>query len=277
MAVMHLTEHDSKAKDSVVATDSSVTAGAPAVFVSSKETDSLSLGFDFDYVSPDLISHGLEDNCGVGSLSPLDIAKSYVNHEISLVFRIRPYEGSGVFDLVFKAIPFDILSNNCVGSIKSANFHVRHCPSYEGYKAVFTCITQLVEGVESVIPSFVSFERPQKRLDFLSQVFASTPHTVFKIADGVAEWKCRVPRLHSAHVKAESGVSRVVKGRAKMFDNLGCQNAPFYGQPLSELDFVNLVRPIRVRLTDVSAWVIFEKSDGIFREISQMLICATDA
>ena len=103
------------------------------------------------------------------------IRDSCVNAHFSLVLEIRSKLDASICDLVLFAIPdrrigeLNALSSP-VGShsskLTASNGTYDKCD-----QSVFTIVSQVVESIEKVIPSFVSIEAPKEGLDFREQIF----------------------------------------------------------------------------------------------------------
>jgi hypothetical protein len=56
-------------------------------------------------------------------------------------------------------------------------------------QSVLTIVSQVIESVEKVIPSFVRIEASKERLDFQEQIFAASPQTVIEVGSGFPKWE----------------------------------------------------------------------------------------
>jgi hypothetical protein len=61
-----------------------------------------------------------------------------------------------------------------------------------------------------------------------------------------------------------------------MFDNFSPQDAPAWRESLSELDLVNVISSLSIKLTNVSAWVVRKKGAILPYELGKMLVCASE-
>jgi hypothetical protein len=139
---------------------------------------------------------------------------------------------------------------------------------------VFACVSQIVEIVEKVIPPFIGIEAPEKRLDFRSQIFASTPHAVFEISSGLTE---RERGVIGFGLSDKTTKCCVVQAGPKVFDNLGREDTPFHGKAFGEAQYIDFMNTIGVRLNDWGVWFISKKGVDLGNESVEVLFCAPDA
>jgi hypothetical protein len=145
---------------------------------------------------------------------------------------------------------------------------------HEGNKGVFADVAQFVEGVERVIPSLVTIEAPKQRLDIREQFFASTPHAVVEIGGGVPEGEGDVTGVGMAAGSEMCRERGMIETGSSVFDDFGSQDAPSEGKSLSDLDFVDLVSAIKIRLSDGGVWLFTEKLRNLGFEVLKVLLCA---
>jgi len=227
------------------------------------------------------IKHLVENGNRRYRMSNLLLLQRYKNFDICLVLKMRAPLGAGVFDLVFRAVPLEFLRElNSFGrefSANAANFEIKSDASHQLNQGMFCNVTEFVEDVERIIPSIVTIERSQKRLDFRDQILASTPYAVVKIGRLAPEGKGNVTGAGvsvGCQVRCEGGM---IETSPRVLNDFGSEDAPLKWESLSELKFVDFVNAIRVRLSDVGVWCFSEKVVNLGFEILEMLFCADDA
>jgi hypothetical protein len=175
------------------------------------------------------------------------------------VLKIKSPLGAGVWDFVFHAIPseglqkLDSLAGSSGGG--SSNFTGKSSASDEHNQAVFAGITQVIEGAQKVIPSFIAIEPSKQRLDFRRRILASTPHAVIEIGRSLTKGeKGRVRKLLDSSDK-----SSVVEARPEVLDNLGGEHTPIGAKSLGEVNLMDYVKAVRIQLSQTSVWLFGEE------------------
>jgi hypothetical protein len=202
----------------------------------------------------------------------------YKDVECSVVLKMRAPLNAGVFDLVFRAIPHEWIEKpNRLGQAGSANLDVDCLSHDECDQGVLTQITQVVEDVNSgSIPSLVTLERSQERLDFRRQVLATTPYAVVEIGGSISDRKGDVSRIGAAAGSQMGAECRVIETGPRMLDDFGGENAPPKWEALSELQFVDFVGSVRIVLHSMGVWLFSEKLRNLGFEVLEMFLCALD-
>jgi hypothetical protein len=159
------------------------------------------------------------------------------------------------------------------GAVSRVNFDILSDAHHEGDEGVFADVAEFVEGVERVIPSLVTIEAPKQRLDIREQFFASTPHAVVEIGGGIPERKGDVTGVGMTAGREMRRKRGVVETGSSVFDNFGSQDAPSEGKSLSDLDFVDLVSAIGIRLSDGGVWLFTEKLRNLGFEVLKVFLC----
>jgi hypothetical protein len=214
-------------------------------------------------------------------MSDLLVLQRYKNLDACYVLKLRAPLGAGVFDLVFRAVPFnrdgepDIARRGTSG--ETANYKIVGDASHQLNQRMFCNVTEFVEDIERMIPSTATIERSKKRLDFRDQLLASTPYALAKIGGCFPEGKGDVTGVRVSTGCQVGGEGGVVEAGSSMFDYLSGEDSPPKWEALSKLDFVDFVDAIRIRIDDVGVWCFSTKVVNLGFEILEMFFCAEDA
>jgi hypothetical protein len=207
------------------------------------------------------------------------ILERYKQGEIALVLKVKFPLGAGVYDFIFLAIPVDNLRKLNSGEIegRALNVEFKGAPNHERDQRVLAYVTEIIEGVERVIPSTVTVEQSKPRLDFRRQIFASTPHAILKIGGGISERKSDVSGIGMTSSSQVASKGCVIEGGSCMLDDFRREDTPSEWKSLGELDFVNIVDSVRVRLDNAGMWLFSEKLNNLGFEVVEMFLCAQDS
>jgi hypothetical protein len=126
----------------------------------------------------------------------IDFAESYENGDIEIVIKVAIRGHPGNYHLVFFAIPSREM-NSKTGPTQMMDGHPATA-SPDGDESGMCSVTELVQGPNGVIPSFVRLERSKKRHDIRRQVFASTPNVVLHVRGSIPKRKLGVLGLGDA-------------------------------------------------------------------------------
>jgi hypothetical protein len=206
----------------------------------------------------------------------LFVLDRYKKGELEVVLKIESMRNSRVFDLVFYAVPVDNLRNLDVCGLQSTKFGICGNADHKSNQRVFTNVTEFVEGVERIIPSFVTFERSKERLDFRWQILASTPHAIVEVGSAFPERECDAPGIGVTTGCQMSGKGSMVETGSNMLDHLCGEDAPPEWESFSELELVDFVDSVRVRISDLSVWLFTEKLVNLGYQIVQMFLCTRE-
>jgi hypothetical protein len=212
----------------------------------------------------------------------LAILNRWVNSDLGLVIKVQAPKGAGVWDFVFRAVhnegvvKFDALTQ--AGASDSADFPSSRCAGDERNQRMFAQIAHVVESVEKVpIPAWVWLERSQQRLDFRWRILRKTPEAIFKVVGVVGEGKESKFQVGVSGVEVCCGPNGMIKACPDVLDNLSSEDTPAERKSLSEADFVNFVRAIRVRLNNSSVWLFTEKTLNLGFQVLEMFLCPCDS
>jgi hypothetical protein len=193
-----------------------------------------------------------------------------------LVLKIKAPLGAGVWDFVFFAVPservkeLDSLTSQVRGC--SSDFTGKSSTGYKHDEFVLTGITQLIEGVEKVVPSLVTLEASKQRLDFRRRILTSTPHAVIEIGGSF-------PKREDSEVRellSSGDKSRVIKTCPEMFDDFGGEHAPLSREPLCKVNFVDGMNAVRIKLNQTGVWLFSEKLINLGFEVIEMFVCSRE-
>jgi hypothetical protein len=201
----------------------------------------------------------------------------YKKGELDVVLKIGSARNSRVFDVIFNVVPVDSLGDLDVCSLgRSPKSASRSDANNKCDQGVFTGVSDLVEGVERVIPSFVAFESSKDRLDFRSQILASAPHAVFEIDGRIPERKGNISGIEVAAGGKMGGEGGMIETGPSVLDHFCSEDAPPEWKSFSEFDFVDFVSSIKVRLNEFSVWLFTEKNANLGFQCCQVFLCARE-
>jgi hypothetical protein len=241
-----------------------------------KQSDLDTFGFDIvndaGYFRPDLV----ENSCRADAGQVLSIRDSYTNLHLSLVLKVRSRLDAGEYDLVFQAISDQRLVEfdaPCEVRGRRSDFAAQNGAPDNGHQAVFTGISEVIEGVEKVIPSLVRIETPKQRLDFLGAIFAATPHAVVKIGSCPSERESGVVGIALSSAKTKSSEGGMIQGSPQMLNDFSGNDVPARGKSHGECELVDYVRFLSVKLRHVSWWIFIEEAFKVRYELIEQVLC----
>ncbi len=243
---------------------------------SPKEADSAGLCFDSGDDALDHACKCVEDGNRWLAAHNLDIAHRYEEGDLDIVLNVHTRLDAHELHLVFRAIPPRHADAPGTADLKTINVRVAHRHG-DGLKdLMFIGVTQLVQGPEQIIPSLVWLERPQQRQDFVRNVLAPALDHVFEVRSGISKREGGLDSLtpDGGHGR---GVAGTVQRSAQVDHGIGSDVGQCDWHGLHELDLVNLLSSVRVRLNDSGVWVCTEKGSNLPVKIASVMLGAIDA
>jgi hypothetical protein len=204
-------------------------------------------------------------------------AKSYTKGHINVVLTGRIAGHLGNYDLVFSAIPDNARSakyagKRRIGIIIPDKLNLSYINSRLDDGAMFVCISEFVQGPQGRIPSSVRLEPHKKRLDFWRDMLGFT----FEVA---SKFRLRVPERESSslfEVSCNDRAGRVIQGRSQVLNRRNRTLRNRAGHPLSEADFVNVMRSLGIKLSDSLVYIQRKKKAGQFFQLTNVMLCPSD-
>lgn len=133
-----------------------------------------------------------------------------------------------------------------------------------------------VECLNYVVPTLVRLERAKEREDVRREIFAISAESVLKISGSVEDGKMDAVKLGRT-ARDSHRVGGLVECRSKAFDDVIGEVCEPFGQGLGQLDLVELVSALRVRLNDTGVWLFLEEIPYTPVEFGQVFLCACDS
>jgi len=141
---------------------------------------------------------------------------------------------------------------------------------------MFVGVSNLVEGPEGIIPSFVSLAPLKERTDFRWQILASAGRVVPEISFG--EPKGKFDRFQGRAFGGDGGgVTSLVKDGAKIVNGVKKDAWQHVRQWPNELDLVNILSGLRIFIDDVGPCVSVDKAIGDSIEVVDVMLCARES
>jgi hypothetical protein len=128
-----------------------------------------------------------------------------------------------------------------------------------------SCVTQLIQGPEGVIPSLVRLEYSKERDNFLGDIAANAAsiYEIVQFGEAVADRELR--SLGGDFSRRDSGgVSGLIEDGSESLKGLLSNLRAGIGQPLGELEFELLLgRIVRIDLTPQFVWLFLLKDPNL--------------
>jgi hypothetical protein len=243
----------------------------------------LSLGSHQDAL--DFVAHSVEDQFCRPIAENFNAIDRYRKGEFAAYLEIIAGRHGHQCHLAFSRVPPDSstcwTSNVALGPTM-VDFGVeggRGVIDGERYEsAVFLGITELVQGPEGIIPSFVWVESSKDREDFRRQMFArfSSPIDMgIELIESVGEREVGLFRRDFA-TSHSGGVSGLVEHGAKVIYGIENDAWQHDRQWLGELDFVKILSGLRLFINEVGPWVTVDKLRLNSIEVGDVMLCANE-
>jgi hypothetical protein len=141
--------------------------------------------------------------------------------------------------------------------------------------AVFLGVTELVQGPEGVIPSFVWIEPAKQRYDFRGAILADLPAFNIVIEAGKVISERKVSSFGVSLATCDSGsVASLVQHSPHIANGVKEDAGEHFRQLLREFDFVNIRSRLRILINNVGPWLTFNKVVNERIEILDVMLCA---
>jgi hypothetical protein len=240
------------------------------------QANSAGLRFDFEN---DALRHAteiVEDYRRRFRARKLTVLHRQVNSELEVVVKFNTALNARVWDFIFRAIPPRVLiKSNTTTPSAAFDFAAMSGASNQGNKRMFAQISEIVDGPEIVIPSWVWLKRSKQRLDFCWNILRGTPHSVLELAGIPGEGENAEVQIRIVGSEVGSGPNGMIEACSDVFDNLSCKQTPPEGKPLSQANFINVVSGIsRVRLDNLRIWFLTKKTVTFSFESVEVFLCS---
>ena len=202
----------------------------------------------------------------------LNIAEGYEKSKFEVVIELSSRQHPACkYHLIFFAIPmgrWDLYgASDChvtdVNAADSRAHRDQNCVS---------CVTQLVQGPQGVIPSFVRLERAKKRLDVQRQVTTSASDVVVHVSGSVP--KRKLSTLGRSNTADDcGGVPGLIESGSERLKRLSGVVGTDLGERLFQFEFEKL-KTVRLFLSDCVAWYRFEERLASFFKFGGVLLAA---
>jgi hypothetical protein len=142
---------------------------------------------------------------------------------------------------------------------------------------VFLGVTELVQGPEGVIPSFVCILPPEQRDDFRGAIFADLPAVNVVVESGSVISERKISSFGVGFPACDSGrVSGLIENGAEIVGNIKQNAGEQLRKFLHEFDLVKMLPRFRVLLNEMGPWVAADKFINEHIEIVDVLLCANE-
>jgi hypothetical protein len=251
--IMHLTERHAEGYEQPVVSEGSESAGAP-VFLNEAEFAALKFGCEknvFDYAA-----RTVEKYQRMFAAADPSIIKAYVEGRVDAVIPVFTNDSAPEYDLVFFAIVdrVDGVDPRRPGAVSDFDLCIA---DHDGDKSRVGGVTQLVQGPNGVIPSFVRLERSKERHDFIRNVFAYLPadDEIFEFCGAFANRELGFPRRDLPRGDGGS-VAGLIQDGPKGFQGFLSDVGASVGQPSVENELEKFLRAIvRIVISDQVMWL----------------------
>ncbi len=197
----------------------------------------------------------------------LDIVNRYKHHELNVHVEFTSSNVAGKYHLVFGSVPERHLKGGVPRDRYRGEAHPLGNYGYRTDDSVLIGITKLVESPDEVIPSFVRLEPANEVADFFRNFFKETVNSLIEFRLTVANGKV----LELSH-KSEYGL---IESGAEVVDNVASTPSEAAWHGLNELELVNLMNAVRVRL-DNSGVSVFIEGEHLPLQFNKCIVCPSD-
>jgi hypothetical protein len=234
----------------------------------SQEADAPGLRFDSHDDALNFADKLVKDSKHWLSVHKLDIVNRYQKHDLNVHVEFTSTNIAGKCHLVFGSVPIRHMKRGVPRSGHRCEAHALANYGHRTDGSVFIGITELVESPDEVIPSFVRLEPANEVADFFRNFFKETVNSLIEFRLTVANGKvCKLPSK-SEHGLIESG--------AEIVDNVASVPSDAEWHGLNELELVDLMNAVRVRLDNFGVSVLIE---GVYLplQFNKVILCPSDA
>ena len=231
------------------------------------ESDPFSLRFDSHNDALNFADKLVKDSKHWLSVHKLDIVNRYKQHDLNVHVEFTSSNIAGKCHLVFGSVPVRHLKGGVPRSRYRGETHTLANYGHRTDGSVFIGITKLVESPDEVIPSFVRLELSNEFADFFRNFFGETVNSLVEFRLTVANGKVLKLPYKSEHGLIESG--------AEVVDNVASMPSDAAWHGLNELELVNLMNAVRVRLDNLGVSVFIE---GVHLplQFNKVILCPSD-
>lgn len=141
---------------------------------------------------------------------------------------------------------------------------------------VFLGVTNLVQGPEGVIPSFVCIAPFKERTDFRRQVLTTPAHSVEPMCLVIREGE--LDMLERCTLSRDgAGVGTLIEGGAKVVDGVEQNARQIIWKPPGKSDLMQFMETISIVIDDVGPSLFNFKSADVRCQIGDVMMCTQDA
>lgn len=232
-----------------------------------QEADALGLRFNTHDDALNYADERLKDINHRLLVHKLDIVNRYKHHELNVHVEFTSSNIARKYHLVFGSVPVRHLKGGVPRNRYRGEAHTLSDYGYRADGSVFIGITKLVESPDEVIPSFVRLEPANEVADFFRNFFKETVNSVIEFSLTVANGEV----LELPH-KSEHGV---IESGAEVIDNVASTPSEAAWHGLNELELVNLMNAVRVRLDNSGVSVLIE-GEHLPLQFNKVIVCPSD-
>ncbi len=251
-----------------------------AIPSSRNELEPPTLRFGSHQDALDYARHAVEDANSRLAAQSLNAVDRYRKGDIGIYIGLRSRKNGHQCDLVFSRVPADTklagtsnVSGQFSGSDSTAKERRRICDDKRLQGEVFVGVSDLVNGPEGVIPSFVSLEALKERTDFRGQILAATgqvvPPFLFRGTEG------KFGGLRGGAFAGDSGsVSGLIEDSSQIVSSIEQDAGQHLRHLLCEFDFMKVLAGIGILINEAGPWLVCDEFvNGCF-EIANVMLCA---
>jgi hypothetical protein len=233
-----------------------------------EDSDTLGLSFDTHDDALNFADKLVEDSKHWLSVHKLDIVNRYKKHDLNVHVEFTSTTIAGKYHLIFDSVPVRHLKRGVPGNRYRGEAHTLANYGHRTDGSVFIGITELVESPDEVIPSFVRLEPANEVADFLRNFLGETVNSLHEFKLTVANGK-----VYKLPNKSEHGL---IESSAEIVDNVASVPSDAEWHGLNELELVDLMNAVRVRLDNFGVSVLIE---GVYLplQFNKVILCPANA
>jgi hypothetical protein len=231
----------------------------------------------------DFLAHGVEDVDRLLALQNVNAVYRYVKGDVGIYAKLRSRRNTHQCEFIFFRVPSDsdpagtddLLESTLANALTAEKS--RRFGNHQWFKGkMFFGVSNLVEGPKGTIPSLVSIGLPKQRTDFRREVFAPASQIVSKIGFRAPEGE--FDRFQGRTLGSHGGsVSSLVESGSKVVRGVEEDAREHLRQCARELDFVQILRGIRISINEFGPWLAFDEFVNDSIEITDVMLCADES
>jgi hypothetical protein len=264
--VMHLTKVGESPKSG---------ADRPALL---NESDTATLSFSCGDDALNFARHCAKNSRRWAARQCKGAVERYREGEIRLVVRFDvPGGDAKQHDLVFAALPTGDFKLDWGARARDSEVIEGDSPGEAGHRndGRVCLVSELVEGPEESIPSFVWLEGAKERPNLNGEVFASPGDIVVHIGGGIPERKLGQFGVGNS-IELRDSEAQLIEGRSDIVEGIGGVVEALVGDSAVQFELVDFRDAVGIHFDENLAWCLLKKEAQPFIKVHDVFATATE-